>query len=115
MSDRTPITLTWSGYPMLRCPICGRDFIDDGKSDAGAEYAAHMAMRHALPRPRRNAAVPTPAPEPVVLTADDELPVWFRERVTKAEADGVTIPPLLAGETQKAYDARVAAQNEMES
>lgn len=38
----------------------------------------------------------------------DKVPKWYQERAAKAEENGETIPPLEPGETQRAYEERIA-------
>jgi hypothetical protein len=41
-----------------------------------------------------------------------ELPKWYQAKVDKAMADGVLIPALQDGETQRAYEERVATEQQ---
>lgn len=57
--------------------------------------------------------------QPVALARSGEAiehpRVWYRKRLERAAAEGVEIPELLEGETEKEYDARVAAEVEQEA
>lgn len=59
----------------------------------------------------------TPTPPPAPLTAvqtmvGDEQPKWFQAKVEQGLADGVPVAAMLPDETQKAYEARVAAEQD---
>ena len=75
-------------------------------TDAAIEQQALFAAAALAPEP-----IDTPVAEPVELAPETHVsadaPKWFRDRQEKA-GPGVLLPDPLPGETQKAYDERVA-------
>lgn len=111
---RAPITFTWNAIPGLRCPLCGWDVLADSLVDVNAAYADHMTNVHpdttSLLLRRQDeptADEPDPDSPAVAVVASADWPVWYRERREKAEKDGIVLPDLLVGETQKAFDERL--------
>jgi hypothetical protein len=133
IDPREPEPILWNAISGVRCQFCGQTFLDDGSMNVDASFADHMANVHpnqqvslltnkqASVNPGTNQDTgqeqPTPPevpseqdggnePPPGTLVTSDQWPAFYQKYRLRADKEGITIPELLVGETQKEFDER---------